>query len=194
MIFILGTKVTPRKHWLTLITVLLGLSISLIGCSSLTTSLSNQSTRTTAAPTTTDKTMPSDTTTPTDNTIPSVTAPTDKTNPSVKATPVDTTNETQTTGHATSQSPKTPPTAVAEKKNTVSISKAKYNQLKYGDTFEKIKSLLGGTGEVVTESGTNGSKSYTVTYLCHVKSPSGGEVFLAFKDNKLVNIMEVNLQ
>lgn len=92
-----------------------------------------------------------------------------------------TTNETQTTGQATSQSTKTPPTTANEKKNTVSISKAKYNQLKYGDTYEKIKSLLGGTGEVFTESGTKGSKSYTVTYLCHVKSPSGGEVFLAFK-------------
>lgn len=181
MIFILGTKVTTRKHWLTLITVLLCLSISLFGCSRLTTGLSNQSTATSAAPTT-DKTMPSDTTTPTDNTIPSVTAPTDKT------------NETQTTGQTTSQSTKTPPTPANEKKNTVSISKAKYNQLKYGDTYEKIKSLLGGTGEVVTESGTKGSKNYTVTYLCHVKSPSGGEVFLAFKDNKLVNKMEVNLQ
>ncbi|OLN28413.1 hypothetical protein DSOL_4062 [Desulfosporosinus metallidurans] len=48
-------------------------------------------------------------------------------------------------------------------------------------------------GGVVTESGIKGSKSYTVT-LYHVKSPSGGEVFLAFKDDKLINKMEVNLQ
>jgi len=66
--------------------------------------------------------------------------------------------------------------------------------LEYGYTYEKIKGLLGDTGEVITKSGIKGSKSYAVTYLYHAKSPSDGELFLAFKDDKLVNKMEVNLQ
>ena len=171
------TTVSARKHGLVLITLLLALSIPLIGCNNLTTGVSNQSTPTTASPT------PIATNTLTDKTIPSV--------PDI---PKDTENQAPTVSQNVSQSSKTTPTKASEKSSTLTISKAKYNQLKYGDTYEKIKSQLGGTGEVVTESGTKGSKSYTVTYLCHVKSPSGGEVFLAFKDNKLVNKMEVNLQ
>lgn|GEM_PF-1726611 len=171
------TKVSAQKHWLGLITLLLGLSIPLIGCSNLTKGLTNQSTPTSAvAP------APTDTNTSTDKTI-----------SSVPVAPKDTNNKVPTSNLNVSQSVKTTP-KTNEKNNTQTISKAKYNQLKYGDTYEKIKSLLGGTGEVVTESGKKGSKDYTVTYLCHVKSPSSGEVFLAFKDNILVNKMEVNLQ
>ncbi|SPF40543.1 exported hypothetical protein [Candidatus Desulfosporosinus infrequens] len=164
---------------------MLGSGILLIGCSSLTTGLSNQSTPTSAVPT------PIDTTAPKGKTIPSDTS-TDKTIPSDTSTD---TNNSSTTGQTVSPSDRTAtPTKLNDRKNTVAISKAKYNQLEYGYTYEKVKSLLGDTGDVVTESGIKGNKSYTVTYLCHVKSPSGGEVFLAFKGNKLVNKMEVNLQ
>lgn len=168
------TNLIARKHWLVLITLFLGLSILLIGCSNLTPRLSNQSTPTTALPT------PVDSTAPTDKTIPS--------------TPTDT-NTAPPSSQTVSQSVKTAtPTKANERRNTVAISKVKYNQLEYGYTYEKVKNLLGDTGEVVTESGIKGNKSYTVTYLYHVKSPSDGEVFLAFKNNKLINKMEVNLQ
>ncbi|TGE32571.1 DUF3862 domain-containing protein [Desulfosporosinus sp. Sb-LF] len=170
-------KVSVQKHWLVLITLLLGLSMALIGCSKLTTGLSKQSTSTAAAPNTLDTNSSAD-----------------KTIPSVPVTPKDTNNQTLTSSQKVSESGKTTSAKATEKSNTLTISKAKYNQLKYGDTYEKVKGLLGGTGEVVTESGIKGSKDYTATYLCHVKSPSAGEVFLAFKDNKLVNKMEVNLQ
>ncbi|WP_407309598.1 hypothetical protein [Desulfosporosinus sp. SB140] len=166
--------ISNRKQWPVLMTILLGLSIVLNGCGNLTAGLSKQSTPTAAMPTTLDST--------------------DKTIPSVPVTPEDTTSQTPTSSQKLSESVKTTPLTSTEKSNPLTISKAKYNQLKYGDTYEKIKSLLGGTGDIVTESGTKGSKGYAVTYLCHVKSPSGAEVFLAFKDNKLVNKMEVNLQ
>ena len=80
-------NVTAQKHWLVLITLLLSLSIPLIGCSSLTARFSNQSTPTTAVPTTTDTVTPTDAATPTNKTVPSVTAaPTAKktTRPKVK--------------------------------------------------------------------------------------------------------------
>ncbi|MDR3600029.1 MAG: hypothetical protein P4L49_06020 [Desulfosporosinus sp.] len=189
MINILHANFTTRKHWLVLITLLLGFSILLIGCSSLTKELSNQSTSTSAIPTPTDTSTSTDTSGLTNTPI-----PTDKTIPSVTATPADTNSEPSTTSQTASQVTKTPPATANEKKNSIAISKAKYNQLKYGDTYEKIKGLLGSTGEITTENGIKGSKSYTVTYLIHVKSPSGAEVFLAFKDDKLVNKMEVNLQ
>jgi hypothetical protein len=177
VIIILRASFTTKKHGLTLITILLGLSMPLLGCSSLTTGLSNQSTSSTSAPNLID-----------------TTTTTDKTIPSVADTPSDTNSDTQTTSQSVSQPTKTTPTKATEKKNPISLSKAKYNQLEYGYTYEKVKSLLGDTGEVVTESGVKGSKSYTVTYLYHIKSPSNAEVFLAFKDDKLVNKMEVNLQ
>lgn len=189
MISISRANFTTQKHWLVLITLLLGFSIPLIGCSSLTKGLSNQATTTSALPTQTDTPASTDSTPLTTATI-----PTDKTTPSVTATPADTNSAPPNTSQTASQSTETPPTTAKDQKNAVSISKAKYNQLKYGDTYEKTKSLLGGTGDIITESGIKGSKSYTVTYLIHVKSPSGAEVFLAFKDDKLVNKMEVNLQ
>ena len=177
MIIILRPNSITRKHWLPLMTLLLGISIPLVGCSSLTTGLSNQSTSSTAVPT------PIETTTPTD-----------KTTPSVNVAPLDT-NTTPTTSQVVSPSvTTTTPTKPDERGKTVAISKAKYNQLEYGYTFEKIKSVLGDTGQVLTESGVKGSKGYTVTYVYHVKSPSTAELFLAFKDDKLVNKMEVNLQ
>lgn len=176
--FIIAYKVSVQKHALVFITLMLGLSIPLIGCSNLTTGLTNQSTPTTAS-----TPHPIDTN-----------ASTEKTVSSVPTIPDNMNNETPPLSQNTSESVKASQTKETEKSNTLTISKAKYTSLKYGETYEKIKSLLGGTGEVVTESGIKGSKGYTVTYLCHVKSPSGGEVFLAFKDNKLVNKMEVNLQ
>ncbi|MDR3540109.1 MAG: hypothetical protein P4L69_03945 [Desulfosporosinus sp.] len=189
MINILRANFITQKHWLFFVTLLLGFSIPLIGCSSLTSGLSNQSTSTSAIPTSTDTSTPTGTPTLTNTGIPA-----DKTISSVTTTPADTNSAPPTTSQTASPSTKTPPTTANEQKNTVSISKAKYNQLKYGDTYEKTKSLLGGAGDILTESGTKGSKSYTVTYLIHVKSPSSAEVFLAFKDDRLVNKMEVNLQ
>jgi hypothetical protein len=180
---------TTQKHWLVLMTLLLGFSIPLIGCSSLTKGLSNQSSLTSSVPSSTDTSTSTDTPTLTNTAI-----PTNKTIPSVTATPEDTNSESSATSQTASQSTKTPPTKANEEKITLSISKAKYNQLNYGTTYDKIKNLLGGIGEVITEKGTKGSKDYTVTYLIHVKSPSNAEVFLAFKDDKLVNKMEVNLQ
>jgi len=53
----MGTNGTARRHWLVLMTLLLSLSTSLIGCSSLTTANSNQSTLTTSAISTTPKTV-----------------------------------------------------------------------------------------------------------------------------------------
>ena len=166
---------TVRKHLPVLITLLLGLTISLMGCSSLTSGLTNKSTPTTAVTTSTNTTAtPSDTTT---------------TN-----TPIDANTNPSAVENVSQSGKTTTPTKAGVNRNTVAISKIEYNQLKYGYTYEKVKGLLGDTGEVVTESGIKGSKSYTVTYLYHVKSPSGGELFLAFKDDKLVNKMEVNLQ
>jgi len=173
VIFISRTKLTALKHWLFLITLLLGLSIPLIGCSSSPTANTNSSTPTLAAATT-----PS---------LDSTTPPSDST-----ATPSDSNTTPPATGQNVSQSGKTTtPTKVVGKANTA-ISKIEYNKLQYGYTYEKVKALLGGTGEVLTESGTKGNKGYTVTY--HLKSSASGEVFLAFKDNILVNKMEVNLQ
>ena len=166
MICILGTNVTVRKHWPVLIILLLGLSTSLIGCSSSPTANTNSSTPSIAAATT----------------------------PPLDSTPTSSDSNTTppTTGQNVSQSGKTTtPTKVVGKSNTA-ISKIEYNKLQYGYTYEKVKGLLGGTGEVLTESGTKGNKGYTVTY--HIKSSASGEVFLAFKDNILVNKMEVNLQ
>lgn len=192
MIYIFRINVTGQKHWLVLITLLLGFSIPLIGCSSLTTRLSNQSTPTTAVPTSTDSSTSPDTVTPIDSAN-----PTNKTNSSVTVDPT-ATNPTPSKSQNVSQSVKTAtpasPTKASERINTVVISKAKYNQLEYGYTYEKVKGFLGDTGKVITESGIKGSKGYAVTYLYHTKSPSDGEVFLAFKDDKLVNKMEVNLQ
>lgn len=173
VIFISRTKFTARKHWLVLITLLLGLSIPLIGCSSSPTASTNSSTPTIATATTH----------PSDSTATSLDSNT--------TTPSDSNTTAPSTEQNASQSGKTTtPTKVVGKANTA-ISKIEYNKLQYGSTYEKVKALLGGTGDVLTESGTKGSKGYTVTY--HLKSSASGELFLAFKDNILVNKMEVNL-
>jgi hypothetical protein len=182
---ILMPSIVPiRKHRLVLITLLLGSSISLIGCSSLTTSLTKQSTPTSTASTTLDtnsSTGNNGSLSP-ENTLPQTQAQAQAQTSTLKS------NQNMSEADQTTTSKTT------QKAKTLSISKAKYNELKYGETYEKIVGLLGETGDIVTESGTKGHKGYTVTYLYHVKSSSGGEVFLAFKDNKLVNKMEVNLQ
>jgi len=166
VICIFSTKVTVRKHWPVLMILIIGLSTSLIGCSSSPSAKTNSSMPTAAV-----------TTPPSDSTAP----PLESTDPASasKTTP---SNSAKTTTPTTSQN----------KANTGAISKIKYNELQYGYTYEKIKGLLGDAGEVVTESGTKGNIGYTVTY--HLKTSANGEVFLAFKDNKLVNKMEVNLK
>jgi len=169
VICIFGTNITAKKHWPVLMILMFGLSTSLIGCSSSPIAKTNSLTSNTA-PATTTPTPPTDSTTP----------------------PLDsTTTPTNTTSQNVSQSGKTTtPTKVVGKAGA--ISKIEYDKLQYGLTYEKVKVILGDTGDVVTESGTKGNKGYTVTY--HLKTSANGEVFLAFKDNKLVNKMEVNLQ
>ncbi len=77
--------------------------------------------------------------------------------------------------------------------NGVSISKAKFEQLKYGETYEQVKLVLGGSGLLVTENGFAGSKNYTATYLYQGKGQNGGQAFLVFQGGKLINKMEVNV-
>ena len=213
VIYILQIHVRTRKLILILITLLLISSLPLIGCSSLTSRLSNQSTPTSTV-STPDTQNPNDSATPTDittlkdsGTLADKITPNNSSTPAKTSTPLNkaistatansaATDISSTKKQAVSQPVKiTTPTKESVKNNTITISKTKYNQLEYGYSYEKVKRFLGGyTGEIVTESGTKGSKSYTVTYLYHVKSPSGAELFLAFKDDKLVNKMEVNLQ
>jgi len=189
VIYILGKNITIRKHLPVLMTLLLGLSIPLMGCSGSSAGLT-KSTPTTAVatPTNTTATPTNTTATPPDTTA-------NSSDTTTSNTPIDSNINTSATGQKVSQSGKTTTsTKTSSKGNADLINKLSYSQLQYGYTYEKIQGLFGDTGEVVTESGTKGNKGYTVTYIYHVKSPAVGEMFLAFKDDKLVNKMQVNLQ
>jgi outer membrane protein assembly factor BamE (lipoprotein component of BamABCDE complex) len=67
----------------------------------------------------------------------------------------------------------------------VKISKAKYDQIQSGMTYEQVQQIAGGEGEIISESGQKGTEFYTIMVQYDGEGDLGANVSLMFQGNKL---------
>lgn len=78
--------------------------------------------------------------------------------------------------------------------NKPSMNKAEFDQLKSGMTYEEASAIIGGPGEVISESGNPGDQFHTVMYQYEGEGDLGANANLMFQGNKLQNKAQFGLK
>lgn len=73
------------------------------------------------------------------------------------------------------------------------ITKAKFDQIQNGMSYEQVKSIIGSDGELMSEVGTKGDAYYTVMYDWKASDGIANATF-EFQDGKLQLKSQVGLQ
>jgi outer membrane protein assembly factor BamE (lipoprotein component of BamABCDE complex) len=76
----------------------------------------------------------------------------------------------------------------------VEISLEQFNQIENGMTLEEVIEIVGGEGEIVSETGEEGTDLHTVMYSYSGEGGLGANVSLMFQGNKLQNKTQVGLE
>ncbi|WP_346206778.1 DUF3862 domain-containing protein [Caldifermentibacillus hisashii] len=76
----------------------------------------------------------------------------------------------------------------------VEVTLDQFNQLQNGMTYEEVTQLLGGEGEILSETGDKGTEFYTVIYSYPGKGDLGANVTLTFQGDKLQNKSQFGLK
>lgn len=78
--------------------------------------------------------------------------------------------------------------------NNPGISMAEFEQLKSGMTYEEATAIIGGPGEIASESGNKGEVLHTVLYQYKGEKGLGANANLMFQGNKLQNKAQFGLE
>jgi membrane protein involved in colicin uptake len=88
--------------------------------------------------------------------------------------------------------------AEAKKKEAnKTITNAEFDQLKTGMTYDEATDIIGGPGEVLSESGTKGGSGldiHTVMYMYKGEGSLGANANLMFQNEKLINKAQLGLK
>lgn len=72
-----------------------------------------------------------------------------------------------------------------EKKNDPGISMAEFEKVQSGMTYEEVVKIIGGEGEIQSETGAKGDEYYTVGYKWDGEKGFGSNAIMMFQGNKL---------
>lgn len=101
--------------------------------------------------------------------------------------------ETSTDNTIESVSPDT--TEVQEEPaNDPRISKAEFDKIENGMTYEEVVKIIGGEGEVMSEVGEKGTEYYTVMYTYDGESGLGSNANFMFQNGKLTSKAQFGLK
>ncbi|PLR79539.1 hypothetical protein CVD25_21820 [Bacillus canaveralius] len=67
------------------------------------------------------------------------------------------------------------------------LDEAKFNQIQNGMTYEEVVGIIGGEGQVISESGEAGTEFHTVMYEWEADGGLGANANFMFQGGKLVN-------
>jgi hypothetical protein len=115
---------------------------------------------------------------------------------SATSTPVNTTPPVAQTS-TPAQTPTTEPTPTPTPepvKNKPTISKSEFEQLKSGMSYEDTTAIIGGPGEILSESGTPGDQYHTVMYQYKGEGGLGANANLMFQGDRLENKAQYGLK
>lgn len=74
------------------------------------------------------------------------------------------------------------------------ISKAAFDKLKTGMSYDEATAIIGYDGELVSESGNKGDDLYTVMYIYYGSGMLGANANLMFQGDKLMNKAQMGLK
>lgn len=109
--------------------------------------------------------------------------------PSVTLTPT----PTATTPEPTATVEPTPTTSGTTFNNPPTISKTEFDALTNGMSYEEAVNIIGGSGEVLSETGSPGDAYYTVMYTWEGEGDLGANANVMFQDNKLITKAQYGL-
>ncbi len=79
-------------------------------------------------------------------------------------------------------------------KNEPTMTKAEFDQLQSGMSYEEATEIIGGPGEVMSESGIPGDALHTIMYQYDGEGDIGANANLMFQGNKLNNKAQMGLK
>lgn len=85
----------------------------------------------------------------------------------------------------------------AKNKNKPTMTKAEFDELKTGMTYENVSSIIGGLGETMSESGKEGGEGsdvHIVAYSYKGEGSLGANSILMFQGEKLVSKTQIGLK
>lgn len=83
---------------------------------------------------------------------------------------------------------------ITVKKNSRTISLDEYEQIKEGMTYEQIQQVIGGVGQLVDETGGQGTETYTVMYAYQGEGTVGSNATFVFQGGQLAAKAEIGLE
>lgn len=99
----------------------------------------------------------------------------------------------QTTEPTTTQAEQVD-TEPAKDKDAGKMTMEKFNKIESGMTYEEVTEIIGGEGEVMSESGEKGSDYHTVIYQYEGVGSLGANANLTFQGGKLINKAQFGLE
>lgn len=79
------------------------------------------------------------------------------------------------------------------KPKEVIITKSKYDQVDFNISYEDVQKIVGGPGQVLSESGQPDAPGYSITYQYKGDKPNSSAKF-TFQSDKLTNKSQSNLE
>jgi hypothetical protein len=98
------------------------------------------------------------------------------------------------TPSATPKPTPAPATPTPAPKNKETISKAEFDTIKNGMSYEEVTQIIGGPGELLSESGNKGEALHTVMYMYTGEGGLGANANMMFQGNKLMNKAQLGLK
>ncbi|WP_409179207.1 hypothetical protein [Brevibacillus fortis] len=105
----------------------------------------------------------------------------------------------EATASATPATPATPATTAAEATTTAStekatITKSEFEQIENGMSFEEVKKIVGGEGELLAEVGKAGEEGHTIVYMYEGEGTIGANANFSFRGGILQVKSQFGLQ
>lgn len=79
-------------------------------------------------------------------------------------------------------------------KNKPGISKAEFDQIQNGMSYDEVKAIIGSDGEVLSESGQAGEQFHTIMYKWDGEKGFGANANFMFQEGKLQNKSQFGLK
>ena len=98
------------------------------------------------------------------------------------------------TSPAVTPTPAVAPAPAPTPTNKQTMTMAEFTQLKNGMSYEEATKIIGGPGEVMSESGSPGDAAHTVMYTYKGEGSLGANANVMFQGNKLMNKAQFGLK
>ncbi|MDC2867545.1 DUF3862 domain-containing protein [Bacillus sp. BP-3] len=81
-----------------------------------------------------------------------------------------------------------------ESKNKPGVSKAEFDKIQNGMSYEEVKNIIGSDGEVLSETGQKGDQFHTIMYKWDGEKGLGANANFTFQEEKLANKSQFGLK